>query len=142
MAAAQGRDSPAPASSGRTPRRTALSVLAGALAAPVVGAPTPGRAQPGTDWPSQPVRYVCEEVRAAIGMGVPVEGICLYPVLSHPGWDDGRYCPNGLFEMEARDGRRVEHAPLAAELRRQQHLLTAMRGEQAGKDRAEEADGP
>ncbi len=31
--------------------------------------------------------YVCAEMRAARKMGVPVEGICLYPVLDHPGWD-------------------------------------------------------
>ena len=58
MTAPQGRPSPAPASSGRTPRRTALGVLAGALAAPIIGTPTPGRAQPGADWPSQAVRYI------------------------------------------------------------------------------------
>ena len=58
MTAPQGRTSAAPASSGHPPRRTALSVLAGALAAPIVGTPTPGRAQPGTDWPSPPVRYI------------------------------------------------------------------------------------
>ncbi len=58
MTAPQGHAGAAPASSGRTPRRTALGVLAGALAAPIIGTPTPGRAQPGTDWPSQPVRYI------------------------------------------------------------------------------------
>lgn len=42
--------------------------------------------------------YVAAEVRAAIRLGVPVEGICLYPILNHPGWDDGRDCPNGLLE--------------------------------------------
>ncbi len=65
------------------------------------------------------LRYVAEEVRAAIAAGTPIEGICLYPVLSHPGWDDDRYCPNGLFEMEVQHGRRVVHQPLAEELRRQ-----------------------
>jgi hypothetical protein len=59
-------------------------------------------------------------------MGVPVEGICLYPVLSHLGWDDDRYCPNGLFELEARRGRRLVHAPLAAELHRQRALFGAL----------------
>ena len=68
-------------------------------------------------------RYVAEEVREAIRMGVPVEGICLYPVLSHPGWDNDRYCDNGLLEMEAQHGRRVVHAPLLEELRRQQAEL-------------------
>jgi hypothetical protein len=72
------------------------------------------------------LRHVSEEVRAAIRAGVPVEGICLYPVLSHPGWDDDRYCPNGLLEMEVRDERRVEHAPLAEELHRQQRLFSAV----------------
>ena len=64
--------------------------------------------------------------------GVPVEGICLYPVLSHPGWDDERYYPNGLLEMEPRhDGRRPVHAPLARELRRQQAGLAALPSEGA-----------
>jgi hypothetical protein len=68
------------------------------------------------------------EVREAVRRGVPVEGVCLYPVLSHPGWDDDRYCPNGLFEMEVRDGRRIEHAPLAAELRCQHRLFGVLSG--------------
>lgn len=72
------------------------------------------------------LRYVSEEVREAIRAGVPVEGICLYPVLSHPGWDDDRYCPNGLLEMEHRHGRRAVYAPLAQELRRQQADFAAL----------------
>ena len=43
------------------------------------------------------LRMILAEVDAAIALGVPVEGVCLYPVLDHPGWDDGRYCPNGLL---------------------------------------------
>jgi hypothetical protein len=89
---------------------------------PVFVAETSIEGAPRAAW----LRYVCEEVRAAILMGVPVEGICLYPVLSHLGWDDDRYCPNGLFELETRQGRRVVHAPLAAELRRQQALFGAL----------------
>lgn len=72
------------------------------------------------------LRHVGEEARAAIRAGVPLEGICLYPVLSHPGWDDDRYCSNGLLEMEVRAGRRVVHAPLADELRRQRGLFEAL----------------
>lgn len=74
------------------------------------------------------LRYVCEEVRAAIEAGVPVEGMCLYPVLSHLGWDDDRYCPNGLFELAWQHGRREVHAPLARELRLQQDMMTACFG--------------
>lgn len=43
------------------------------------------------------LRMIMEEVEAAIAMGVPIEGVCLYPILDHPGWDDDRYCPNGLL---------------------------------------------
>jgi hypothetical protein len=33
--------------------------------------------------------YVCDEVRDAIGRGVPVEGVCLYPVASFPAGTTG-----------------------------------------------------
>ncbi len=71
------------------------------------------------------LRHVCTEARGAMAAGVPLEGVCLYPVLSHPGWDDDRYCPNGLLEMEVQGDRRVEHTPLAVELRRQTRLFEA-----------------
>ncbi len=47
-------------------------------------------------------------------------------MLSHLGWDNDRYCPNGLLEMEAPHGRRAVHAPLARELRRQQAEFAAL----------------
>jgi hypothetical protein len=72
------------------------------------------------------LRYVADEVMGAIRAGTPVEGICLYPVLSHPGWDNDRYCPNGLLEMEPKHGRRPVHAPLAQELRRQQAVFAGL----------------
>jgi hypothetical protein len=75
------------------------------------------------------LRYVCEEVRAAIRTGVPVEGVCLYPVVSHLGWDDDRHCPNGLLELRSRKGRRLVHEPLAAELREQRRLMAALLAE-------------
>ena len=64
------------------------------------------------------LRMICTEVRAAIAFGVPVEGICLYPVLGHPGWDDERDCPNGLLSAA-----RETHKPLEEEIRRQAVLL-------------------
>ena len=75
------------------------------------------------------LRHVCEEVRAAIRTGVPVEGVCLYPVVSHLGWDDDRHCPNGLLELRSRKGRRLVHEPLAAELREQRRLMAALLAE-------------
>ena len=38
--------------------------------------------------------------------GVPVEGICLYPIVNHPGWDDDRHCYNGMFDYADAAGRR------------------------------------
>jgi len=66
------------------------------------------------------LRYVTEETLAAAAAGVPVQGICLYPVISHHGWDDDRYCANGLFELTPLHGRRQVHRPLAEELARLQ----------------------
>lgn len=68
------------------------------------------------DW----LRYVSEQVGIALQRGVPVEGICLYPVLDYPGWDDERHCPTGLLGFPDAEGRRELHAGLADELRLQQ----------------------
>ncbi len=66
------------------------------------------------------LHYVADEVAAARGNDVPVGGICLYPVLSHRGWDDNRHCPNGLFDAYTPNADRAAFAPLAHELARQQ----------------------
>jgi beta-glucosidase/6-phospho-beta-glucosidase/beta-galactosidase len=66
------------------------------------------------------LRYVAEEVHAALQAGVPVEGTCLYPVLDYPGWEDDRHCPTGLLGMPDPHGQRPCHLPLAQELARQQ----------------------
>jgi hypothetical protein len=63
-------------------------------------------------------RYMCKEVLTAMAEGVPVEGICLYPILNHPGWDDDRHCHNGLFDYADADGHRPVFAPLADEIAR------------------------
>src|SRR5207253_377963 len=44
------------------------------------------------------LRYICEGVYAAIKRGIPIQGICLYPILNHPGWVDKRHCHNGLWD--------------------------------------------
>jgi tripartite-type tricarboxylate transporter receptor subunit TctC len=44
--------------SGSVSRRLALGAVSSALTAPLVGLPATSRAQPRTDWPSQPVRYI------------------------------------------------------------------------------------
>ena len=64
--------------------------------------------------------YIADEVRQAVALGVPVQGLCLYPILNHPGWDDDRHCNNGLFDYADSEGRREVYQPLAREIERQQ----------------------
>ena len=72
------------------------------------------------------LRYVAAEVRAAQDAGVPVEGICLYPVLNHLGWDDDRHCQNGLLDFpRCAAGHRGVVGPYAEELARQQAMFAA-----------------
>ena len=69
------------------------------------------------------LHYVCDEVREAQARGVPVEGICLYPVTFYPRWHDDHACAVGLFGSVDAAGRRPVDAALAAELARQQGLF-------------------
>ena len=50
--------------------------------------------------------YVAREIAHGAAAGVPVEGMCLYPVLDYPGWDDDRHCAVGLFSNADAEGRR------------------------------------
>jgi hypothetical protein len=68
--------------------------------------------------------YVADEVFLARARGVPVEGLCLYPVLDYPGWANDRHCETGLlgYAIETRVGvpafraDRPLYQPLADEL--------------------------
>ena len=67
--------------------------------------------------------YIAEEVRRASASGVPIHGICLYPILNHPGWDDDRHCHNGLWDYPSGTGEREIYKPLAQEITRQQKFF-------------------
>ncbi len=75
------------------------------------------------DW----LRCVADEARAAILDGIPLEGICLYPILNHPGWEDDRHCHNGLWDYADAAGNREAYEPLACELRRQSYSFENLR---------------
>jgi beta-glucosidase/6-phospho-beta-glucosidase/beta-galactosidase len=79
-------------------------------------------AETGIEGENRPawLAYVSAEVRCAIAAGVPVGGICLYPIVNHPGWLDNRHCLNGLFDYANDSGRREIYQPLARELQYQQ----------------------
>lgn len=64
-------------------------------------------------------RYVCEQVAIAQARGVRIEGICLYPIVNHPGWEDDRHCHNGLWDYCDDNGDREIYEPLASELQYQ-----------------------
>jgi beta-glucosidase/6-phospho-beta-glucosidase/beta-galactosidase len=73
------------------------------------------------------LRYVSNECISAMGRGVELHGITLYPVLNHPGWVDDRHCPNGLWDYADDRGERAIHAPLAEEIAAQTGPLTEAR---------------
>lgn len=68
------------------------------------------------------LKYMANEVRVAITAGVPVQGICLYPIVNHPGWDNERHCHNGLWDYADEIGKRAIYAPLSQELKLQQQI--------------------
>jgi beta-glucosidase/6-phospho-beta-glucosidase/beta-galactosidase len=67
------------------------------------------------DW----FRYVCDQAAVAIENGVKIEGICLYPIVNHPGWADDRHCHNGLWDYADDSGHREIYAPLSEEVKLQ-----------------------
>jgi beta-glucosidase/6-phospho-beta-glucosidase/beta-galactosidase len=71
------------------------------------------------DW----FKYVCEETRVALDQHVPVEGVCLYPIVNHPGWMDGRHCHNGLWDYLDEKNEREIYSPLADEIRIQRKIF-------------------
>jgi glycosyltransferase involved in cell wall biosynthesis len=77
-------------------------------------------AETGTEFEARPewLRYAAGEVALARTKGVPMEGLCLYPILNHFGWDDDRPCQNGLLEHAWSESGRIVYKPLADELAR------------------------
>ena len=64
-------------------------------------------------------RYIAEQTRRALSIGVDIRGICLYPICNHPGWADDRHCHNGLWDYADENGTREVYQPLADEIRAQ-----------------------
>lgn len=72
------------------------------------------------DW----FRYVCEQTAIAESEGIDINGVCLYPIVNHPGWADNRHCHNGLWDYADETGHREIYQPLADEMDYQQSLFT------------------
>lgn len=95
------------------PFRTILMETYARYGKPIFIAETGIEAERRPEW----ISYIYKEVTAAMKAGVPVEGICLYPILNHAGWDDDRACENGLLSSSEVLGRREVYKPLSNALR-------------------------
>lgn len=86
-------------------------------------------AETGIEGDARPswLRYIGQEARAAAAAGIPLEGLCLYPIIDYPGWGDDRHCYTGLWGYVDDEGRREIYEPLADELAHQQQLWTLQR---------------
>ncbi|WP_320194945.1 glycosyltransferase [Agrobacterium rosae] len=100
------------------PFRTVLTETYARYGKPIFIAETGIEGDRRASWAS----YIHQEVTAATKQGVPIEGICLYPIVNHPGWDDDRACENGLLAAKFENGERSVHQPLSEELKRQINL--------------------
>ena len=69
------------------------------------------------------LHHVVEEVALALREGTPVSGICLYPIVDYPGWENGRLCEVGLFGPADDRGQRPVYEPFLAEIRRAQSMF-------------------
>lgn len=68
------------------------------------------------------LNYILGELRQAECLGVQLVGVCLYPVMDYPGWDDERHCPCGLIRIDGNWDQRTLRTPLADELHLQQTI--------------------
>jgi beta-glucosidase/6-phospho-beta-glucosidase/beta-galactosidase len=70
-------------------------------------------AETGCEGEDRPIwfTYAAKQLETANRAGADVRALCLYPILNHLGWEDDRYCPNGLFCGVGGD--RVIYRPLA-----------------------------
>jgi hypothetical protein len=69
------------------------------------------------------LRYIADEVRSAIACGVPLQGICLYPIIHYPGWLDDRHCQCGLLGVADDQNHRAVDEGVAYSLRREQKFF-------------------
>ena len=89
---------------------------------PILITETGAEGSAGQGW----LGYVTAEVRQAQRDGVEILGICLYPVMDYPGWDDERHCSCGIIAVDDQwDVRRLRD-DFAAELKLQAALMAEL----------------
>jgi beta-glucosidase/6-phospho-beta-glucosidase/beta-galactosidase len=77
------------------------------------------------------LKYVADEVEALLCEGVPLRGVCLYPILGMPEWHDpDRWTQMGLWEVCCGDGgERKLCEPMLHALRKAQRIEKKLRAE-------------
>ena len=88
---------------------------------PVIVAETGAEGSARAAW----LHYVLSEVTEAQDAGIPIEAVCLYPILDIPGWTNERTCPVGLFSAPKPDGTRDIYRPLLREILAHQRTVEA-----------------
>ncbi len=119
---------------GAIPLSTMLQQTADRYRAPVILAETGASAEARVPW----LRLLTAECRRALEMGVDLQGVCIYPVVTSPDWDDQTaFFDGGLFDVAPRpDGtleRRIMGSVRDAFLEAQ-HALDPDRAERATFD--------
>jgi len=78
------------------------------------------------------LREIAAEVQSARSMGVPVEGVCLYPIIDRPDWHNyNHWHHSGLWDLCSNGNgslTRVLNQAYALELRRVQAIVPASSG--------------
>ena len=73
------------------------------------------------------IREVADECHKAIQAGVDLQGICLYPIIDRPNWDNlSLYHNSGLWDLEIQSGvipKRILCEAYAQDLLLAQHVL-------------------
>lgn len=86
------------------------------------------------------LREVAEEVVGARRLGVPVEGVCIYPIIDRPDWEDPHHWHNsGLWDLRRGDDDRLERVPCESylgEFERLKATVTAELADHAERGRA------
>ena len=114
------------------PLRAILGEVFARYGRPIVVAETGAEGPAGAGW----LRTACDEALAAREAGVPVAGLCVYPVMDYPGWTDDRHCRCGLIETSSDwSGRRVDPAMADAVRAVQARLNPSSRADQLSRVR-------
>lgn len=62
---------------------------------------------------SQWLQEICGEVKTAINMGIVIKGICVYPIIARPDWDDlAEWHEVGFWELNSEKERIPNHSYL------------------------------